>query len=149
MAAGMKFRWILTGNIPKMPYLIGRGIFFQGFGFDRKQEIQMNSRTFFFILLLAVSQLQAQEQEKEKPPEISAPEVESGEVVEPEVTIIEQEDKTVHQYSVNGHVYMVKIVPVGNFPPYYLLDLDGDGVMDVRRDGPDDIAVPQWVLFRW
>ena len=31
----------------------------------------------------------------------------------------------------------------GNFPPYYLLDLDGDGVMDVRRDGPDDIAVPQ------
>jgi len=109
----------------------------------------MKYSTLFLTLLMALPQLQAQERSKEQPPEIAVPEVESGEVVEPEVTIIEQEDKTVHQYSVNGHVYMVKIVPAGDFPPYYLLDLDGDGMMDVRRDGPDDIAIPQWVLFRW
>lgn len=100
-------------------------------------------------LLLALPQLQAYAQSNEQPAESAAPKVQSGEVVEPEVTIVEEEGRTVHQYSVNGHVYMVKIVPAGNFPPYYLLDLDGDGTMDVRRDGPDDIAVPQWVLFRW
>lgn len=110
----------------------------------------MRYRAILLILLAAcLSQLQAAEQDKEQPPEATPPEVQEGEVVEPEVTIIEQEDKTIHQYSINGHVYMVKIVPAGGFPPYYLLDLDGDGVLDVRRDGPDDIAVPQWVLFRW
>jgi hypothetical protein len=124
----------------------------------------MNYRTLFLALLMVMPQLQAQERDKEKPPEITTPEAESGElvehemavpevksgeVIEPEVTITEQEDKTIHQYSVNGQVYMVKIVPAGDFPPYYLLDLDGDGMMDVRRDGPGDIAIPQWVLFRW
>jgi len=110
----------------------------------------MKYRLLVSLLLIAcVSQLQAQEQNKEQPPEMAPPEVQSGEVIEPDVTIIEEEDKTIHQYSINGHVYMVKIVPAGGFPPYYLLDLDGDGVLDVRRDGPEDIAVPQWVLFRW
>ena len=107
----------------------------------------MKYRILLLTLLVSMSPLQAQDQEK--PPEMAIPKVQSGQVLEPEVTIIEEEGKTVHQYSVNGHVYMVKIVPEGDYPPYYLLDLDGDGLMDVRRDGPDDIAVPQWVLFRW
>jgi len=117
--------------------------------FRQKKEIEMNYRILLLTPLLILTPLQAQERSSEQPPEIAVPEVEGGETVEPEVTIIEEEGRTVHQYSVNGHVYMVKIVPAGDFPPYYLLDLDGDGVMDVRRDGPDDIAVPQWVLFRW
>lgn len=108
----------------------------------------MKYHILLLTLLMALPQLRAQERDK-APPQMAAPEVESGEVIEPEVTIIEQEGKTVHQYSVNGHVYMVKIVPAGDFPPYYLMDLDGDGMMDVRRDGPQDIAVPQWVLLRW
>ncbi len=29
------------------------------------------------------------------------------------------------------------------------LDLDGDGTMDVRRDRPQDLSIPQWVLFSW
>lgn len=99
-------------------------------------------------LLLALPQLQAQEVQ-ERPPVMDLPEVQSGESVEPEVTIIEEKGKMVHEYSVNGHVYMVKIQPVGDYPPYYLMDLDGDGTMDVRRAGPGDIAVPQWVLFSW
>ncbi len=82
------------------------------------------------------------------PPPPLPPAVQSGEVPEPEVTIIERKDKTVEQYSINGRIYMVKITPrVG--PPYYLLDLDGDGLLDVRRDSPDNISVPQWVLFSW
>jgi hypothetical protein len=109
----------------------------------------MKHHILLLVLLMVLPQLNAQEQVSEEPPEMAVPEVRSGEVIEPEVTIVEEEDRTVHQYSVNGHVYMVKIQPAGNFPPYYLLDLDGDGMMDVRRDGPDDIAVPQWVLFSW
>lgn len=76
------------------------------------------------------------------------PQVETGEVPAPEVTIIERENETIEQYSVNGQVYMVKIVPRTG-PPYYLLDLDGDGMLDVRRDNPADISIPQWVLFSW
>ncbi len=115
----------------------------------KKREILMKSFLLLVTLLMTLSQLQAQAQNRVRQPVNAVPEVQSGEVIEPEITIIEQEDRTEHRYSVNGHVYMVKIVPGGSAPPYYLLDLDGDGMMDVRRDGPGEIAVPQWVLFRW
>ena len=82
-----------------------------------------------------------------EPPELPA-QVESGEVLEPEVTIIESDRGTIHEYSVNGQVYMVKVIPAAG-PPYYLLDSDGDGELDVRKDHPSEIAVPQWVLFSW
>lgn len=81
-------------------------------------------------------------------PPTPPPQVESGEVLEPEVTIIESDKGTVEQYSVRGRIYMVKITPVVG-PAYYLLDNDGDGTMDVREDHPTKIAVPQWVLFSW
>ncbi|OOZ37318.1 DUF2782 domain-containing protein [Solemya velesiana gill symbiont] len=101
-----------------------------------------------FSLLLAASSALADEADPvPEPPEIP-PQVESGEVLEPEVTIIESDKGKIHQYSVNGRVYMVKIVPVSG-APYYLLDSDGDGELDVRSDHPTDIAIPQWVLFSW
>jgi len=72
----------------------------------------------------------------------------AGETLEPEVTIKQSGDKTIHEYRVNGQVYMIKIVPRKG-PPYYLMDLDGDGEMDVREEDPAQIVVPQWILFRW
>lgn len=86
-----------------------------------------------------------------EPPDLPMP-VQSGEVLEPdepEITIKRRGDKTIQEYRVNGALYMVKIVPdIG--PPYYLVDTDGDGNMDVRRSDLDKgIKVPQWVLFRW
>ncbi len=68
--------------------------------------------------------------------------------LEPEVTITETDERTTYEYSINGRRYMVKIVPAKG-PAYYLLDLDGDGEMDVQKDDPASIVVPQWVLFRW
>jgi hypothetical protein len=103
----------------------------------------------FLSLLLLIAGVPAGAAEGDRADAGEMPEVESGEVIEPDITIIEQEDKTIRQFSVNGQVYMVQIIPAGGAPPYYLLDLDGDGMMDVRRDGPDDIAVPQWVILRW
>lgn len=76
------------------------------------------------------------------------PPLRSGEPLEPEVTIVQQEDRTVYEYRVNGRVYMVKIVPAVG-PPYYFLDQDGDGELEARRFGPEDLQVPMWVLFRW
>ena len=81
------------------------------------------------------------------PPDLPDP-VESGQALEPEVTIIRKDDATISEYRVNGNLYMVKIVPfVGK--PYYLIDRDGDGEMEGRTSIYDDIIVPQWVLFSW
>jgi hypothetical protein len=76
------------------------------------------------------------------------PQVQSGKVLEPEVTIRETDKGTVHKYSVNGQVYMVKVVPEAG-PPYYFIDSDGDGELDARVNDIHNISVPQWVLFSW
>ena len=68
--------------------------------------------------------------------------------LEPEVTIIQREDKTIEEYSVNGRVYMIRITPSRGFP-YYLIDTDGDGSLETRRNDLDDRPINQWILFRW
>jgi hypothetical protein len=75
--------------------------------------------------------------------------VQSGEALEPEVTIIRKRDATVEEYRVNGNLYMVKVVPIVG-PPYYLVDQDGDGKMETNMSEIySDFVVPQWVLFSW
>jgi len=82
------------------------------------------------------------------PPELPDP-VESGEAIEPEITIIQREDATIEEYRINGQLYMVKITPVVG-PPYYLMDKDGNGSMETRMGNIyNDVVVPQWVLFTW
>ena len=81
-------------------------------------------------------------------PPMLPPQVESGEALEPEVTIIETEKDTIQEYRINGRLYMVRITPQAG-PPYYLLDLDGDGELDVEENDVSNISIPQWVLFRW
>jgi hypothetical protein len=68
---------------------------------------------------------------------------------EPEVRVIEEEDRTVEEYSINGQVYMIKVKPdVG--PPYYLIDRDGDGDWENRRNNlGGDFTPPQWIIFEW
>ena len=80
--------------------------------------------------------------------EAPQPADESDETLEPEVTIRQSGDRTIHEYRINGQIYMIKIVPRKG-PPYYLMDLDGDGEMDVTEEDPSKIVVPQWILFRW
>jgi hypothetical protein len=81
-------------------------------------------------------------------PDVPSP-VESGENMEPDVTIIRRGKDLIEEYRINNRLYMVKIKPsIG--PSYYLVDTDGDGNMDVRRsEAEKQIQVPQWVLFSW
>ena len=80
-----------------------------------------------------------------EPPELPDP-LETGENIEPEVTIIRKEDAVIEEYRINGQLYMVKVTPfVG--PAYYMKDLDGNGIMDQTRYELEDPTVPQWVLF--
>jgi hypothetical protein len=100
----------------------------------------------FFNLMMVIAKAD------ELAPVIEPPEppgsIESGEQIEPQVTIIRQEDKIIEEYRINNNLYMVKITPVVGMT-YYLIDHDGDGKLDVRKNELDDVIVPQWVLLTW
>jgi len=72
----------------------------------------------------------------------------AGETVQPDVTILETDRGTVYEYRIKGQLYMVRIQPQLG-PPYYLVDTDGDGILEARRDRVSDISIPQWILFSW
>jgi uncharacterized protein DUF2782 len=82
------------------------------------------------------------------PPDLPDP-LQSGQAIEPEVTIVRKAEATIEEYRLNGRMYMAKVTPkIGK--PYYLLDKDGDGRMEARMSEIyDDFVVPQWVLFSW
>ncbi|MDX1518633.1 MAG: DUF2782 domain-containing protein [Gammaproteobacteria bacterium] len=117
--------------------------------------IKLTKTLFIFLSSLALAwSLQAGEvnhgglEPAPEPPELPDP-LQSGETIEPEVTIVREQDRVVHEYRLNGRLYMVKVIPsVGK--PYYLLDQDGDGRMESRMsDIYNNTIVPQWVLFSW
>lgn len=70
------------------------------------------------------------------------------EELQPEVTIIKRQAETIEEYRVNGQLYMVKITPSKGYP-YYLIDADGDGSLETRRNELDNPPVTQWKLLRW
>ncbi|MDH3411456.1 MAG: DUF2782 domain-containing protein [Gammaproteobacteria bacterium] len=75
--------------------------------------------------------------------------VRSGETLEPEVTIIRRARETITEYRLNGRLQAIRVEPE-NAPAYYLVDTDGDGDLETRRNayGPD-FLIPQWVIFSW
>jgi hypothetical protein len=55
----------------------------------------------------------------------------------------------IEEYRVNDRVFMIKVTPEKGFS-YYLVDTDGDGRMDTRRNELEpNFLVPQWTLLRW
>ena len=65
-----------------------------------------------------------------------------------EVTIREGKRGTIEEYRIDGQIYMVKIIPHKG-PPYYLIDTDGDGDFETRRNELDNPATVQWEILRW
>ena len=69
--------------------------------------------------------------------------------LEPEINIQQFDNREVQEYSINDHVYMIKITPKHGFP-YYLVDPDGTGEMEYKRDTLGlEVNPPRWTLFRW
>ncbi|MFW2440941.1 MAG: DUF2782 domain-containing protein [Arenicellales bacterium] len=71
------------------------------------------------------------------------------ESLEPEINIQQFDNRDVQEYSINDRVYMIKITPKYG-SPYYLVDPDGTGEMEYKRDTVGlQVNPPQWTLFRW
>lgn len=108
-------------------------------------------RSFILSLALILPMLPALAEEPPavpEPPPLPGP-VESGETLEPEVTIIPRAEERVEEFRVRGQLYMVKITPRRG-APYYLIDTDGDGQLETRRSELEpDFLIPNWVLFSW
>ena len=69
--------------------------------------------------------------------------------LEPEVVITPSKSNNIREYRVNGRLYMIEIVPQKG-PPYYLVDMDGDGLMESRHGrGSANILIPRWTLLSW
>lgn len=113
------------------------------------------SRLFRFSLLLLLPTwvLAAESASNEpaavpEPPDLP-PRVQSGEEMEPDITIIRKGKDTIQEFRRHGKLYMVKIQPqIG--PAYYMLDTNGDGEMDVKKNDLDDnVNINKWTLFEW
>jgi len=69
--------------------------------------------------------------------------------LQPEATVQNYDNRQVEEFRVNNNLYMVKITPKSG-KPYYLVDDDGSGEMEVRGNAAGrDIRVPQWSLSNW
>jgi hypothetical protein len=115
-------------------------------------RLSPSSTTLCLILAVVNAPIVPAAQNLEEIPEAApsppAP-IEDGQELEPDVTIVQRKDATVEEYRLNGRLYMVKVIPLIG-PPYYLMDNDGDGVMEKRiGELKNDPVVPQWVIFSW
>lgn len=72
----------------------------------------------------------------------------SRNIPQPEVRIIRKKDTVIEEYRVNGRLRFIKITPsVGS--PYYMVDTDGDGVLETREDNFSNPPINQWILLKW
>jgi hypothetical protein len=69
--------------------------------------------------------------------------------MEPDITIIRKGKDTIQEYRRNGKLYMIKVLPqIG--PAYYMLDSNGDGTLDIKKNDLDkNTNINQWLLFEW
>ena len=127
----------------------------------QKQEFMswenMTAVVFAVALAFAWNTVLAQE-DLEKPPEIP-PAVEEeaplkpkiqDEQLEPTVTIRDEEDRQIEEYRINGRVYMVKVTPKNGIP-YYYIDADGDGQLELDADQQalNPVQPVYWKIKEW
>ncbi|MDI1231499.1 MAG: DUF2782 domain-containing protein [Methylobacter sp.] len=110
-------------------------------------------RHFILLSLLAFPVYAVDEQPPtlEAVPEVPKPPmpVQNGETMEPDITIIRKGKDTIQEFRRGGRLYMIKVVPAIG-PPYYFLDTNGDGKMDVRRSDLDKGSeINMWKLLEW
>lgn len=87
-------------------------------------------------------------QTQSPPPALPRAEDDSRNIPEPEVRIIRKKDTVIEEYRVNGHVRFIKITPTSG-PAYYLVDTDGDGILETRENDLDNPPINRWILLEW
>lgn len=108
------------------------------------------------LLLAAVAAAAQEDSAKEDPaapPEMAEPAIPpkvQDEQIEPSVNIREEENRRVEEYSLNGRVYMVKIIPAKG-KPYYYLDEDGDGMLELQPgdEAMNPVRPAYWKIKEW
>lgn len=66
-----------------------------------------------------------------------------------EVTIEGNKPSIVEELRVNGQLYAIRVNPKHGVP-YYLVDSDGDGNLETRKNDTDsDLLIPAWVIKKW
>lgn len=65
---------------------------------------------------------------------------------EPEVTIVQQGDKTVEEYRINGFLYAIKVIP-SKGKPYFLVRADGEDSF-IPSHKPE-LRIPSWQIYSW
>jgi hypothetical protein len=106
-----------------------------------------------FGLLLLVSRPALTEEGADPVPAPNPPPLpEQSEAIGPEIKIIQEGKVIIEEHRLNGKLYKIKVTPqIG--PPYYLVDIDGNGDFESRFEGPgivgSDMLIPSWVLFRF
>ncbi|MDX1459601.1 MAG: DUF2782 domain-containing protein [Xanthomonadales bacterium] len=116
----------------------------------------MRALTISLLLALLAGLAQAQSEEApaapaEDPaaPPPLPPKVTDGDVI-PSVVIRTEEDKRIEEYSLNGRVYMVKVTPAVG-PPYYYMDDDGDGLLELQPgdEALNPVRPAYWKVKEW
>lgn len=82
------------------------------------------------------------------PPALPLLEDDSRNIPEPEVRIIRKKDTVIEEYRVNGSLRFIKVTPTIG-PAYYLVDTDGDGVLETRENDLDNPPISRWILLQW
>jgi hypothetical protein len=71
------------------------------------------------------------------------------EQIEPTVNIRDEEGRRIEEYSRNGQVYMVKVIPDKGVP-YYYIDSDGDGRLETSPTKDLEPVRPvYWKVKEW
>jgi Protein of unknown function (DUF2782) len=66
-----------------------------------------------------------------------------------EVTIQGNGNNIVEELRVNGRLYAIRVTPKRGLP-YYLVDSDGDGNLETRKNDIDSgLLIPAWVIKQW
>lgn len=82
------------------------------------------------------------------PPPLPKSEDDSRNIPEPEVRIIRKKDSIIEEYRVHGRLRFIKITPSSGMP-YYMVDTDGDGVLETRENDLDNPPINRWILLEW
>jgi len=109
------------------------------------------------VMILLAGSLPAQDDLAKPPPippadaeDVPIPPKIQEEQIVPTVTIREEEERMIEEYRLDGQIYMVKVTPRGGIP-YYYIDTDGDGKLELDMDqsAMNPVQPVHWKVKEW